>query len=61
MARSLACRNVGMDCNEIIRGETEDEVVIKAAEHARQVHGMTEEQLSDPDAEQRTRSLIREA
>jgi predicted small metal-binding protein len=60
VARSLTCRDVGMDCDEIIRGESEDEVVIKAAEHARQVHGMTEEQLSDPDAEQRVRSLIRE-
>jgi predicted small metal-binding protein len=61
VARSLACRDVGMDCDEVIRGATEDEVVIRAAEHARLEHGMTEEQLSDPRMEQRIRSLIREA
>ena len=63
MARSLACRDVGLftDCNEVIREETEDEVIIRAAEHARQAHGMTDEQLSDPRAEERIRSLIREA
>ncbi len=63
MARSLACRDVGLftDCGEVIRGESEDEVVIRAAEHGRQVHGLTDEQLSDPQAEQRVRALIREA
>ena len=63
MARSLACRDVGLfpDCDEVVRGESEDEVVIRAAEHGRQVHGMTDEQLSDPRAEERVRSLIREA
>ena len=63
MARSLACRDVGLftDCNEVIRAETEDEVVIRATEHGQQAHGMSDEQLSDPRAEERIRSLIREA
>jgi predicted small metal-binding protein len=61
MARRLACRDVGMDCDELIRGETQDEVVLKAVEHGRQAHGMSEEQLSDPKLEERLRSLIREA
>jgi AhpD family alkylhydroperoxidase len=38
----LRCRDVGPDCDHVIRGKTEDEIIAKAAEHARTAHRMTE-------------------
>lgn len=61
MAKTLSCREVGLfDCDEVMRGETEDEVMQRGAEHGRSAHGMTDEQLGDPETGQRIRSLIRE-
>lgn len=42
MAKVLKCKDVGMDCDFVARGETEEEVLKLAAEHAGPVHGMTE-------------------
>ncbi|MBV8864707.1 MAG: DUF1059 domain-containing protein [Acidobacteriaceae bacterium] len=41
MSKVLKCREVGMDCDFVARGETEQEVMTKAAEHAKKDHGMT--------------------
>lgn len=38
----IHCRDVGFDCEGVVRAETEEEVVAMAAEHAAQVHGVTE-------------------
>jgi predicted small metal-binding protein len=57
MPKTLACRDVGMDCEFKIQGETEDEVVRKAGEHARNVHKI--EKIS-PDLERKVRSSIRD-
>lgn len=40
MAKVITCRDVGMDCDFEARGETEQEVLRKCAEHARSAHGM---------------------
>ena len=40
MSKVLKCREVGMDCDFVARGENEQEVMTKAAEHARKDHGM---------------------
>ncbi len=45
MAMELRCRDVGVDCDEVIRGETEEAVMAKAAEHARTQHDMEEVSL----------------
>ena len=42
MAKMLRCRDVGVDCDAVIRAETEEELMRKVAEHAKTVHGMTE-------------------
>jgi len=39
MAKTLSCRDVGVDCDFVARGATEEEVLEKAAEHARKDHG----------------------
>lgn len=38
--KTLYCRDAGFDCDEVIRGETEGEVLSQAATHAREVHGI---------------------
>ena len=40
MTKVLRCREVGMDCDFVARGESEDQVMAQAAEHARKDHGM---------------------
>ena len=63
MAKTISCREVGYftDCDEIMRGDSDDEVMQAAAAHGRQRHGMTDEQLGDPQTQQTIRSFIREA
>ncbi len=38
MAKSFECRHGGVVCSAKIKGDTEEEVLAKAVEHARKVH-----------------------
>ena len=40
MQKILKCRDVGVDCDFEASGKTEQEVLKKAAEHARKDHGI---------------------
>jgi predicted small metal-binding protein len=42
MAKVLRCKDVGMDCDFVVRAETEEEILKKAAEHAQAEHNMKE-------------------
>ena len=42
MAKVISCRDVGVDCDFEVRGETEEEILKKCAEHAQKDHGMKE-------------------
>ena len=42
MAKVIRCREVGFDCDGVIRAETEQEALRLAAEHARTAHGVKE-------------------
>lgn len=42
MAKVLRCKDVGMDCAFVARAETEEELLKKAAQHAREEHNMKE-------------------
>ena len=42
MAKVLRCRDVGMDCDFVARADSEEELLIKAAEHAAETHSMKE-------------------
>jgi predicted small metal-binding protein len=48
MAYTLACRDSGVDCPYVARGETEEEMLQDASKHVKEVHGYTDEQLNDP-------------
>lgn len=54
--KELRCREVGFDCEGVIRAESEDEVLRQAADHASKEHGLTE--LDDATVET-IRSKIR--
>jgi predicted small metal-binding protein len=58
MTRVLHCADAGFECDANIEGETDDEVMMKAAEHARDVHGINE---IDEETGAKFRSLIHEA
>jgi predicted small metal-binding protein len=62
MAKTISCREVGLftDCDEVMRGETDEQVLQAAAAHGRQRHGMTDDQLQDPTTQQQIRGFIRE-
>ena len=40
--KQFACRSVVPGCDGVVTGESEDEVLVAAAEHAEQAHGMTD-------------------
>jgi predicted small metal-binding protein len=48
--KELRCREVGFDCEGVVRAETEEAVLRQAAEHAKTAHGMT--QLDDATVRQ---------
>ncbi len=55
MAKVLACRDVGVDCDYVVCGETEEEVLAKGAQHGREVHGITE---ITPELERKVKAAI---
>lgn len=52
----LKCRDAGFDCNQVIRAESENEVLQQAAQHAHAVHGVE----VTPELAQQVKELIRE-
>ncbi len=42
MEKRLSCRDVGVDCDFVACGKSEEEIFQKAAEHARTDHNMNE-------------------
>jgi predicted small metal-binding protein len=40
MAKSFKCADAGVICNAEITGETDEEVLTKAVEHAKEAHGV---------------------
>jgi predicted small metal-binding protein len=47
--KELMCRDVGFDCDGVVTGETEYDVMREAAAHVKEVHGLSDEQVNDPD------------
>jgi predicted small metal-binding protein len=40
MAKVVCCRDVGFDCDGVVRAETEEEVLKQVAAHAKTVHNL---------------------
>jgi predicted small metal-binding protein len=58
MAKTFECRHGGVVCSAKLRGETDDEVLQKAIEHAKQAHGV--DLTRSKTLARYARSLIRE-
>ncbi len=60
--KEIRCGEVGFfpDCEGVMRGEDEEEVMAAAAEHGRTVHGMSDADFTDANVET-IRSHIRDA
>ncbi len=59
MAMTLACRDTGADCPYVAHGETENELMADIVKHAKEVHGYTDEQLSDPKMIEKVKAAIK--
>jgi predicted small metal-binding protein len=57
MAKVVRCRDVGFDCDGVIRAKTEEEALAQAAAHAQEVHGLQE---ITPEVVAAVRAVIRE-
>lgn len=44
--KRLICRDVGLDCDFVMNGSTEDEVLNKANDHAWKVHAIKPEEMT---------------
>lgn len=55
--RVLHCRDVGFDCDGVVEGADDGEVLAQAAAHARAAHGVE----VTPELAERIRPLIRSA
>jgi predicted small metal-binding protein len=53
----IRCRDVGVDCDFVARGATEEDILRQCAEHAKSDHGM--EQIP-PELAQRVRAAIQD-
>ena len=42
MAKVIHCKDVGFDCEGVVRADSEEQVLQLAAEHASAEHGVTE-------------------
>ena len=56
MSKVIRCRDVGFDCEGVIRAETEDQAMKQAAEHARTAHGVE----VTPEVAAKVRSVMRD-
>jgi predicted small metal-binding protein len=57
MPKVVNCKDAGVECDFVIRGETEQEILQQAADHARTAHNMSE---IPPEVAQKLRGAIRD-
>lgn len=56
MAKVLRCRDTGADCDFEVRADSEEEILQKAAQHAKEVHQME----VTPELADAVRKMIRD-
>jgi predicted small metal-binding protein len=54
--KTLHCRDAGFNCEGVIRGNSEDEVLNQAAKHALEVHGVS----VTPELAEQLQTLIKD-
>ena len=57
---TIACRDAGVpDCDYVAKGETEEELMKDAGQHAVRDHGYKEEEIMTPEMKEKIRSPIK--
>jgi predicted small metal-binding protein len=57
MAKVVHCREVGFDCDGVVRAETEEEALQQVAAHAQSVHNV---ETVTPEMVEKVRSVMRD-
>lgn len=57
MTKVVRCRDVGFDCNAVVRAESEEAALQIVAEHAKSVHNM---ETVSPEVVEKVRSVMRD-
>jgi predicted small metal-binding protein len=57
--KTISCREAGFECDYVIKGQTEEEVVKNGAEHTIKEHGMKAEDMT-PEMKEKIRALVRD-
>lgn len=56
--KTINCREAGFECDHVVKGETEEEVLKNGMEHAKKDHNMREEDIT-PEMKEKIKSIIR--
>jgi predicted small metal-binding protein len=59
MAKILHCKDLGMECDYVVRGETVEGVMALAGEHAKSAHGMTDADMT-PEMVEKVKAAIKD-
>jgi predicted small metal-binding protein len=57
MTKVVRCRDVGFDCNGVVRAPSEEEALKQVAAHAREVHGV---ESVPPEVVQKVKAVMRD-
>ncbi|MGI9037459.1 MAG: DUF1059 domain-containing protein [Gemmatimonadota bacterium] len=57
MTKVVHCRDVGFDCDGVVRAENEDAALQQVAAHAKSVHGLEE---VSPEVVQKVKEVMRD-
>lgn len=57
MTKVVHCRDVGFDCDGVVRAESEEETLQLVAEHAKTVHGL---ETVTPEIVDKVKSVMQE-
>ena len=58
--KKLACSNIGLDCDFVVEGASEEEVLNKAIQHAYEVHAIKPKEMTS-EMKVRIQENIRDA
>jgi predicted small metal-binding protein len=58
---TVSCREVGMNCDYVAKGETEEELMKDAGQHAVRDHGYKEEEIMSPELIEKVKAHIRKS
>jgi len=55
--KTISCREAGFDCDYVVKGETDEEVLNNGIVHAKSHHNMKEEDITD-EMKQKIKGII---